>query len=189
MRRLVATSVLVLLTSCVPAASATPTPKSTASPPIPPAAPVTSELPTARIHRKLPIGFGRSLSGFITYPDGTFTPDLTSDPATNPYRGPNTSSIGRTFTPTYDWPAGRWLPIPRPLLSSDGATYAHDERGLWSDSRQRTRPGADWDADSRRRCGHEQEPHPNRRTYILVRCRLPESARLYDASLLRGMRQ
>ncbi len=128
MRRRVATSVLVLLTSCGPAASAPPTPKSTLSPPSPSPAPLVSDLPTARIHCKLPIGNGQTISGFITYPDGTFTPDPASDPATNPYRGPNSSSIGWSFTPTYDWPAGRWLPIPRPFLSSDGATYAYEER-------------------------------------------------------------
>jgi len=128
MRRLVATSVVVLLTSCGPAASATPTPKSTASSPSPSSAPVASELPTTRIHCKLPIGNDRSISGFITYPDGTFTPDPTSDPVTNPYRGPNSSSIGWSFTPLYDWPAARWLPIPQPFLSLDGAAYAYDER-------------------------------------------------------------
>jgi hypothetical protein len=89
---------------------------------------VASELPTVRIHCRLPIGFGQSISGFITYPDGTFTPDPASAPATNPYRGPNSSSIGWSFTPAYDWPAAKWLPIPQPFLSPDGAAYAYDER-------------------------------------------------------------
>jgi len=128
MRRLVATSLLVLLTSCGPAASAQATPKSTVSPSSPSPAPLVSELPTARIDCKLPIGNGKSISGFITYPDGTFTPDPTSDPATNPYHGPNSSSIGWSFTPAYDWPADRWLPIPQPFLSPDGGTHAYDEQ-------------------------------------------------------------
>lgn len=128
MRRLVATAVLVLLTSCKPAVSAAPTPTSTLRSSSPSSTTLVSGLPTARIHCKLPVGNGKNISGFITYPDGTFTPDPTSDPATNPYRGPNTSAIGWSFTPTYDWPAGRWLPIPQPFLSSDGATYAYDER-------------------------------------------------------------
>src|SRR5229473_1856304 len=128
MRRVVAASVLVLLTACGPAASATPTPKSMVSSHSPSSTPLASELPTARIHCKLPIGNGRSISGFITYPDGTFTPDPTSDPATMTYLGPKSSSISWSFPPTYDWPAARWLPISRPLLSPDGGSYAYDER-------------------------------------------------------------
>jgi hypothetical protein len=36
--------------------------------------------------------------------------------------------ISWSFSPTYDWQAGRWLPIPWPFLSPDGAAYAYDER-------------------------------------------------------------
>jgi hypothetical protein len=128
MRRLVAAAALVLVTSCGPAASATATPKSSVSSPTPASTPAGSGLPTARIHCRLPIGNGRSIGGFITYPEGTFTPDPTSDPATIAYLGPNSSSISWSFPPTYDWPAARWLPIPRPLLAPDGAAYAYAEQ-------------------------------------------------------------
>ena len=57
-----------------------------------------------------------------------FTPDPGSDPAAMTYRGPNSSAISWSFSPTYDWPAARWLPIPWPFLSPDGGTYAYDER-------------------------------------------------------------
>lgn len=85
---------------------------------------------------RLPIGIawgapavtqGSPLSGFLAYPSGSFTPDPSSDHAQSPYHGPNIGVIGSLGVPSYDWPARRWLPIPRALISPDGATYAYTE--------------------------------------------------------------
>jgi hypothetical protein len=56
-----------------------------------------------------------------------FTPDPSSDPTKIEFRGPNSSSIGGLGLLSYDWNAVRWLPVPMPLISPDGATYAYSE--------------------------------------------------------------
>jgi hypothetical protein len=90
-----------------------------------------SSAPRQAASCKLPIGIGGApeprLSGFVAYPSGSFTQDPASDPTRTPYRGPNNSVIGPLGVPSYDWAAGRWLPVPRALVAPDGATYAYSE--------------------------------------------------------------
>ena len=80
---------------------------------------------------RLPIGVGGDpqtlLSGFLAYPGGSFTRDPSSDPRLSPYRGPNISVTSPLDVPSYDWAFHRWLPVPRALVASDGATYTYSE--------------------------------------------------------------
>jgi len=124
---------LVLLTSCGQVTSA-PTMHSTkgtveagGSRPSPTAVVASSGQSLSKSPCKLPLGIGRGQSGFIAYPSGQFAPDLSSDQASSPYHGPNSSSVGGLGVPTYDSAAARWLPVSRALVSPDGATYAYSE--------------------------------------------------------------
>jgi hypothetical protein len=74
--------------------------------------------------------------GFIDAATGIFTPDphsvMVYDSATELTRTPDQpylySSGGRDFAmaaATYDAPQHRWLPVPRELVSPDGAAYAY----------------------------------------------------------------
>jgi hypothetical protein len=75
----------------------------------------------------LPIGIGRGISGFVSYPGGSFTPDPSSDLSKSPYRGSNATSVGGLGVPSYDWSARRWLPVKPALISPDGGSYAYSE--------------------------------------------------------------
>jgi hypothetical protein len=77
--------------------------------------------------------------GFIEAATGAFTPDphsvMVHDSATGLTRTPDQpylySSGAGDFAmaaATYDAPQHRWLPVPREVVSPDGASYAYDER-------------------------------------------------------------
>jgi len=111
---------VIVLSSCGPVTSAplhSPTPAAAS------VAPTTQ----AKAPCKLPIGIGRGSSGFVSYPEGTFAADPSSDLGRSPYRSSNATSVGGLGVPSYDWSARRWLPIKPALISPDGASYAYSE--------------------------------------------------------------
>ena len=113
MRRPRLATLLLALVAC-----AQQTPQANVSPLVSPATPVA-------VACKLPIGIMGGVSGFMSYPDGAFTADPTSDLSHSAYHGSNASSIG--FGPVFDRKHDRWLPVPRPLVAPDGATYVYAE--------------------------------------------------------------
>jgi hypothetical protein len=75
------------------------------------------------------------LTGFIRYPDGTFTTDAGA--ATQPVASrpgvvrtvvlPALYGVAGSGQVTYDWKLLRWLPVPRDLVFPDGSRYAYSE--------------------------------------------------------------
>jgi hypothetical protein len=74
-------------------------------------------------------------TGFISYPNGTFTADpsaaITPDPArpgfAHTVASPVLTGVAGNGTETYDWRFSRWLPVPYELVSPDGSQYAYSE--------------------------------------------------------------
>ena len=119
MRRFGPAIAVIVLSSCGPVASA---PAQTATATRTAVVTVGPKTPC-----KLPVGIERGPSGFADYPGGSFAPDPASDLSSSPYHGSNATSVGGVGGPSYDWSAGRWLPVPPRLIAPDGASYAYSE--------------------------------------------------------------
>jgi hypothetical protein len=74
-------------------------------------------------------------TGFISYPNGTFTADpgaaITPDPGrpgfAHTVASPALTGVAGNGIETYDWKFSRWLPVPYELVSADGSKYAYSE--------------------------------------------------------------
>jgi hypothetical protein len=71
-------------------------------------------------------------TGFIGWPDGTFTQDPGSATMPDPSRPGFVRTVASPalYGPgqeTYDWRLSRWLPVARELVSPDGTQYAYSE--------------------------------------------------------------
>jgi hypothetical protein len=74
-------------------------------------------------------------TGFISYPDGTFTADpsaaITPDPRRPGFAhtaaSPVLTGVAGNGNETYDWKFSRWLPAAHELVSPDGSQYAYSE--------------------------------------------------------------
>jgi len=118
-----------------PTLSVTPTALSSPTTPPPSSPELAGDLPAISSHAN---GTGdiQQAGGFVHFPGGAFTADpkaaMVQDPntylwrtATQPYLfGSNDSGRGRI---TYDPVVGRWIPVARDQVSTDGLHYAYAE--------------------------------------------------------------
>jgi len=74
-------------------------------------------------------------TGFIGYPNGTFTADPSAATTPDPLRpgfartvaSPALTGVAAKGNETYDWRFSRWLPVAYQLVSPDGSQYAYSE--------------------------------------------------------------
>lgn len=113
-----------------PTPSPTPSPVYTL-PPVPPS-PTPTPPASSTLSCRLPISAGSPGSGgFIVFPGGKFVADPASNvvipnvPTPSPQYGPGGYQPGNFFGLTYDRAYSKWLPVPRQLVSPDGARYVY----------------------------------------------------------------
>jgi hypothetical protein len=139
---LVAGLVVLAVAGCASAASnaavrTTPSPSQSASPAreVSPSASPSSHAPASAAAWKLPVatndGGSTARGGFVSLPDGTFTPDpsanLTNSTAGSPPLKGTWPRTNFAIYPSYDAQFGRWVPVSPQQLTLDGKQYAYAE--------------------------------------------------------------
>lgn len=99
--------------------------------PVPPSSPVSQQAATPC---RVPFTDYKT-TGFISYPNGTFTADPSAATTPDPGRPgfahtvalPVLTGVAGNGSETYDWRFSRWLPVSYELVSPDGSQYAYSE--------------------------------------------------------------